>query len=385
MTNFNWIIIIISILWISTNAEINNNSNLLPQSIIELKQYYDVVNNLKTRGILNTDIADQEKRLYIEHASKLAGNNKLLTEEEFLTWKQRQLIVSFSNIIAILAAIIVILALTVLIGIFIVPLLVQIPAIVWEVLFYIISFYLMLLTYNSWLIFFGCLAFVATLSFTIKLHYSNEKNIGLIASWICCIVWTIVAIYQQNREAGYLAVMALESSLGFVIFVGQLVIMIGFQSEKVIPSATIASFILLLIGSILHIQQRSNFLTIPFTRPLLFIGTFVYFIGMLILTSRLYTEWRTKPHIFFLLQFIAFFSGLATMFFGPMLEIPFIQAIGGTMFVIWLLEKYVEIAPWTGLFTVTGSLFGFGILLYGFAYFLQTYPEYFIFHSYSSK
>jgi len=73
------------------------------------------------------------------------------------------------------------------------------------------------------------------------------------------------------------------------------------------------------------------------------------------------------------------------MFFGPMLEIPFIQAIGGTMFVIWLLEKYVEIAPWTGLFTVTGSLFGFGILLYGFAYFLQTYPEYFIFHSYSSK
>ena len=232
--------------------------------------------------------------------------------------------------------------------------------------------------------FHGCLSFVATLSFTIKLHFSREKYAGLIASWICCIVWTIVAIYQQRQEAGYLAVMALESALGFVIFVGELVMIIGFQNEIVIPSATIASFILLLIGCILHLQQRSNFLTVPFTRPLLFLGTFVYFIGMLILTSRLYTEWREKIHLFWSLQFIAFISGLATMFFGPMFEIPFIQAIGGTMFVIWLLEKYVEIAPWKSPFSVIGSLLGFGLLLYGFAYFLQKNPEYFIFHSYSS-
>jgi hypothetical protein len=106
---------------------------------------------------------------------------------------------------------------------------------------------------------------------------------------------------------------------------------------------------------------------------------------MLILTSRLYTEWRTKIYIFWSLQCIAFCSGLAAMFFGPMLELPFIQAIGGTMFVVWLLEKYVEFAPWKSPFTVIGSLLGFGLLLYGFAYFLKTNPEYFIFHSYSSK
>jgi hypothetical protein len=385
MTNSNWIIILINILCISTNAQSNNHSNLLPRSILELKQYYDVIHNLEQRGILNSDIANQEKRLYIEHASKLVGSRELLTEEEFLTWKQRQLVISFSNIIAILAAIIVIIALTVLIGIFVIPILVYIPAIVWQILFYIISFYLMIFTSNSWLIFLGCLAFVASLSFTITFHHSGGRNIGLLGSWICCVVWTMVAIYQQNREAGYLAVMALESSLGFVLFVGQLIIMIGFQNEKVIPSATIASFILLLIGCILHIQQQANFLTIPFTRPLLFIGTFVYFLGMLIITSRFYSEWDGRKYLFWLLQLITFFSGLATMFFGPMLEIPFIQAVGGTMFVIWLLEKYVEFTPWKGVFTVTGSLLGFGVLLYGFAYFLKTNPEYLIFHSYSSK
>jgi len=289
MTNLNWIIIIISILYISTNAELDNSSNLLlPQSIIELKQYYNVINNLEKRGILNKDIADQEKQLYIEHASKLSGNKELLTEEEFLTWKQRQLIISFSNIIAIIAAIIVVIALTVLIGIFIGPMLVHIPVIFWEILFYIISFYLMILTHNSWSIFFGCLSFVATVSFTIKLHGSRENNMGLIASWICFLVWTIVAIYQQHREAGYLAIMALELSLGFAIFVEELYIMIGFNDKKPISSSIIASFVLILIGSFLHLQKYSNILTIPFTRPLLFLGTFVYFIGLIILRSRWY-------------------------------------------------------------------------------------------------
>jgi uncharacterized membrane protein YecN with MAPEG domain len=384
MANSYWIIISISILSVCITAE-SHNSNLLPRSIDELKQHYDVINNLEKRGILSGDIAMEEKRLCIEHASKLAGSKELLTEEEFLTWKQRQLIISFSNIIAILAGVTVTLALTFLIGIFIVPLLIHIPIIVWEILIYVISIYLMILTSNSWLIFIGCLLFIASISSTIKLRYSRQKHAGLVASWICCIVWTIVAIYQQNREAGYLAIMALESALGFVMFVGQLVILIGFQEEKVIPSATIASFILLILGCILHIQPHSNILTIPFTRPLLFLGTFVYFIGMLILSSRLYTNRNTKGYLFWILQAVAFVSGLATMFFGPMLEIPFIQAIGGTMFVIWLLEKYAEFAPWNGVFLATGSLLGFGVLLYGFAYFLQKNPEYFIFHSYSSK
>ncbi|CAF2919530.1 unnamed protein product [Rotaria sp. Silwood2] len=385
MTNFNWIIIIISILCLSIIVVSDNSSNLLPQSIIELKQYYDAIKNLEKRGILNKNIADEEKQLYIEHASKLVGSKELLTEEEFITWNQRQLIISFSNIIAILAGITVIISLTVLLGIFILPILVNIPPILWEIFFFIISICLMMLIHNSWLIFFGCLTFLATLSFTIKLHFSESKYAGLVASWTCFFVWTIVAIYQQHREAGYLAIMALESSLGFVIFVGELVIMIGFHDEKVIPSGTVASFILILIGSILHIQKHSNILTIPFTRPLLFLGTFVYFIGLLILSSRLYTKPYNNKLGFCLLQFITFFSGLATMFFGPMLELPFIQAIGGTMFVIWLLEKYVEIAPWNNTVTTAGSLLGFGLLLYGFAYFLKMNPDYFIFHIYSSK
>ncbi|CAM2722547.1 unnamed protein product [Rotaria socialis] len=385
MTSFNCMIFLISILWLSTNVLSDNDGDLLPKSIDKLKDYYDVIKNLEKRGILSKVIAANEKRLYVEHATKLIGREELLTEEEFLTWKQRQLIVSFSNVVAIIAGAIVVIALTVLLGFFLVPLFAYISAIVWEILFYGISFCLMILVAKSWLIFLGCLAFVTTLSFTIKFHFSRNKHVALVASWICFFAWTFVAIYQQNREAGYLAVMALESSLGFVIFVGQLLLIIGFQDEKVIPCATIASFVLIILGSILHIQKQSNILAVPFSRPLLFLGTFVYFIGLLILSSRLYSDIQSKTLRFWLMQIIAFCSGLATLLFGPMLELPFIQAIGGTMFVIWLLEKYVEIAPWKNTTTVAGSMFGFGILLYGFAYVLQKNPQYFIFHVYSSE
>ena len=383
MIHFNYLIITINILCISAVTKSSRSIDLLPQSIIELKQYYNVINNLEKRGVLNKDIASAEKRLCIEHASKLAGVKELFTEEEFINWKRRQLVISFANIIAVLAGVIVMISLTILIGIYIIPLIASLPSTIWETLFYLISFYLMIFVHNSWVIFFGCLGFLATLAFSIKSHFRTNKYSGLVASWMCFFAWTFVAIYQQHREAGYLAIMALESAFGFVVFVGELVIMIGFQNEKIIPSGTIASFILILIGIILHVQRRSNILTTPFTEPLLFLGTFVYFIGLLILSSRLYTRQNEGQFKTWFLQFITFFSGLAAMFFGPMFEIPFIQAIGGTMFVIWLLEKYIEIVPWKTKLKVVLSLWGYGLLLYGCAYFLKTYPQYFIFHSYS--
>lgn len=380
-----YIWLFVSICFSITHAEIDKKFQNLPNTIIELKNYYDVIQSLEERDVLETSIANREKQLCIEYASTLTKTGKLLTVEEFRTWKQRETIVTFANIVAILAAIIVILALTALIGIFVLPILMALPVVIYEVISYSIAFVLMLMVNNSWVIFFGCLVFLSSISLTIKLHYRTSINNGLLASWTCFFVWSLVAIYQQCQEAGYLAIMALESALGFVLFSGPLFLAIGFQDEKVIPSGTFSSFILMIIGCILYLRKQTNFLTIPFTRPLIFLGTFVYFIGLIILSSRWYKPFRGREGTFILLQIITFLTGLATMFFGPMFEIPFIQSIGGTLFVFWLLQKYTEIAPWNEFWSGVCSLLGFGVFLYGFAYFLQTYPEYFIFHVYSSK
>jgi hypothetical protein len=370
MIHLNWSVIIISILYISTNAESDNNSHLLPQSIVEIKQYYDFIINLEKRGVINRETADKEKELYIQHESKLVGKKELFIDVS-ATHNQRQSIVSSSNITQILAGIIVLISFIVFIDVYI-PESRKYPRIGFEILYYIISIYLMMLSSRSWLVLLGCFIFIVMLPTTISIHSINLTDFYLTISRIYFIVWTIVAIYQQNQLVGYLAIAALQLFLSTQKFMRQLIIIIGFQfNETLIPNATIGSFILILIGSILHIQQRPNFLIIPFTRPLLFLGTFVYFIGMFILTSRLYTEWHTKKNIFWLLQFIAFLSGLAAIFFGPMFELPFVQAIGGTMFVIWLLQKYVEITPWNTPATVIVSLLGLEFFLYGLSYFFK--------------
>ena len=73
------------------------------------------------------------------------------------------------------------------------------------------------------------------------------------------------------------------------------------------------------------------------------------------------------------------------MLFGPRFDIPFIQGVRGKMFVFWLLEKYAEIMSWEAPSTAAINLFGFGILLYGFASFVRAFPQFFIFNSHGRK
>ena len=136
-------------------------------------------------------------------------------------------------------------------------------------------------------------------------------------SWIYFLIWTIVALRQQNQEAANLATMALQSASGFLLVVFEL-----------------------------HVT---------------------------------YIKHRRKKTQFSFLQTFSFLSGLAAMFFffGPMLELPYdIRSSWCRCYVLSLVKNVDRY--------VIGSTLGFGLLLYGFASFVRTRPEYFIFHSYSS-
>ena len=364
----------------------NDRTDHLPQSIVELKKFYEVVEILEKRGVLTEDQAQREKKIYIEYGTKLVGKDTVLTTTEFLSSDRHESIISFSNVVAVLAGVTVFIAGSILISIFVLPRLTDIPVDVWEKLLYFLAFSFMFMNSHSWLVFLGCLVFLTALSLTFKLHRTRHRGNNHVQkmSWILFAAWSAAALYQQNREAGYLAIMALESALGFVVIQGELITAIGFEDEKLIPSATLSSLCLILIGSFLHMTSINAF-TIPFTRPLLFIGTFVYFIGLIILSSRLYHSKHQNRDLFWLLQVVSFLSGLSSMLFGPLFGIPFIQGVGGTMFVFWLLEKYAELMCWRDVSGIALNLFAFGILLYGVAYFLRAFPQYFIFSSISSK
>jgi hypothetical protein len=382
------VLLFIGLLFTSTaiGSKSSDKTDHLPQSIVELKRIYEVVEILEKRGVLTEEQAQREKQVYIEYGTKLVGTEKILTTEEFLSSDRRESIISFSNVVAVLAGVTVFIAGSMLIGIFVLPRMAVIPVDVWRNILYFLAFSFMFLNSHSWLVFLGCLIFLTALSLTFQLHrtrHRRNKNIQVM-SWILFAVWSAAALYQQNREAGYLAIMALESALGFVVIQGELITAIGFEDEKLIPSSTLSSLCLVLIGSFLH-MTCINVFTIPFTRPLLFIGTFVYFIGLIILSSRLYYNKHNNQDLFWLLQGVSFLSGLLSMLFGPLFGIPFIQAVGGTMFVFWLLEKYAELMSWRDVSSIAVNLFGFGIVMYGAAYFLRAFPENFIFSSFASK
>jgi hypothetical protein len=332
--------------------------------MIELKQYYRVIENLEKRALITLELANKEKQLYLQHATTILGRTSLLSIEEFLSGERSPGIVSYSNIIAVLAGIVMILASIPLISIYLFPILVDVPRDAWEVIFYVVSFYFMFLTSYSWLIFLGCLGFLASFCFTCRLHYMTETNLDLKISRICCLTWAIVAFYKQSHEAAFLAVIALGYILNFTLFVRDWVMNIGFQDDQVTPRATISAFLLIAMGTLLHTYERVTKRFVSFTDPLLLMGTFVYSIGLLILSSRWYARSYRNRDLHGLLQWITLFSGLAAIVVAPTLQRPLVQGIGGTMFIIWVLKNYVEIVPWQNKSQAAGSFLGFGLLLY---------------------
>jgi len=353
----------------------NDKNSLLPKSIDELKKYYEVIENLEQRGILTQQQANDEKQLYIEYGSKLIGKDKLLTRKEFLEYGKRLSVISFANIIAVFAGFIAFIAGLFFTCIFVIPNITDIPATTWEKIFYFADFYLTFMSSNSWLVFLGCLTFLATLILSHSLgRFGDETSpIGTIIH-ILMISWPIVAVYQQSYEAGFLAIAILQ----FYCFIhanqqDELVVF-GFTRDRICPAATLSAFCLLVAGIFLHMIP-ANCLTIPFIRPLLFIGALVYFIGLAVLSSKSYYKYcqNNDRRLLPLFEQITLFSGLASTFLAPVLGIPFIVGIGGTMFVLWILKKYIQYAKWTGPDSIFLSLCGMGLLLYVLAYLNKTF------------
>lgn len=141
--------------------------------------------------------------------------------------------------------------------------------------------------------------------------------------------------------------------------------------------ATGASFILLAS----FIGTKLLNITIPMLRPfetgIHFVATFVYFLGLLIVSNRYYHR-EVKIQNYILSNIGALGSGVIALFLGSVFdELGYLQGVGGTFFMLMLLDKYSEI-PWERE-TAAWGLLGLGGILYGIALFIRTHPQYFIF------
>ncbi|GAA6624077.1 hypothetical protein NUACC26_099020 [Scytonema sp. NUACC26] len=126
----------------------------------------------------------------------------------------------------------------------------------------------------------GCLGLIGALTFSEYLHrqtlqqfYEESKldRFSLYSLILFCI-WTAVAVTYNSVAIAFLAVISLETFLGFSVLVMPLHYFIGFRERKVIPRTTAASFLLLVFYVGLKISQTDITYLNIFSLGALFMG-----------------------------------------------------------------------------------------------------------------
>ena len=226
-----------------------------------------------------------------------------------------------------------------------IELLKSIPQVVYEVLLYALSLGCLVGGYvgvegtlRPYMGFIGCLLFVAALGFTSakrKLDPGNPWFGGTL--FVVCAAATIAF---DSPLTGFMAVAALFWTLGFAVEVFPLCYAFGFKSDSALGKATSAAFAILAVFVGMRIAGISNDVLNNFEIGALFMGSFVGYLGLLIASSRWYNH-RNNSYVLF--QLITIVAGIAALFVGSVFAISELQKIGGTFFVIFYVEKLIEL------------------------------------------
>lgn len=345
---------------------------------IPLQHRLEIVRDLETREILTPTIAKQQQNYYKAQPDRSAA--KLL--------QRVRGIFTLSHIIWIFSSILLVVSVGWLAQLYLLPLLRAIPAIAYEIFAYLgclgtmVGRYSLHSSLGEYIALPGCLAFIGALGFSYYLHPQFAKklceklrtDLYSLGCLFIFLVWSAIAILHQSTVIGFISAIALEAYLGFAIVVIPGVYAFGFTQRSVLPRATLSSLALL----IFYVTIRLGNLQLPyfaiFAPGILFIGTFVYFLGLLIWSSKWYSDRKREYAI---LQPVTIASGAIALYLGAVAQIPQLQGIGGTFFFMYIIEKYFEL-PWRKQ-TVAWATLGLAILLFASAWVMGQYPQYFLF------
>lgn len=370
------------------------------QELVQIQHHFVTLNDLQQRGIITTDVVRSQQNYYLNQATAIVGQP--MTQTQLVTliasdrspsspefWQQTRRFLTLVNIVLFTASLLLVVALVWLSKLYLVPILRRVPPLVYEWLIYIACLSMIVggrvvpSNLGEWVALPGCLGYVAALSYSQHLHSltlsrffaSTRIKPASFYSFQLCLFWTVVAIVYRSSMIGFLAVIALEAFLGFTIAVLPLQYYLGFSDRSSIIRATTASFILLVFYVTVRITQVSIPYFSVFASGLVFMGAFVYYIGLLILSSRL-NKYRESWQ-YWSLQGLTICSGIAALLVGSLWQMPTLQGIGGTFFLLYSLEKYYEL-PWQRQNWAWATL-GLALFLYLISLIAKQYPQYFLF------
>jgi len=187
-----------------------------------------------------------------------------------------------------------------------------------------------------WPILGGSLLFGAMLLITNRLHGWEMKYDRLFG--ILFLLWSGVSLYYQNATVGFIAAGAFMGMLGFSAAVIPCGYAIGFQDKNSFARATTAGFILLACFVAMKVVDITTLQV--FEKGALWFGAFAGYLGILIASSVWYGG---KKASYVIMQVITVVLGMAAIAVGSVFSIQPLLGIGGTFFVLYLIEKPFEI------------------------------------------
>jgi hypothetical protein len=180
---------------------------------------------------------------------------------------------------------------------------------------------------------------------------------------LVAIVHTILAIYYNSKLMGFAAVFSVYSILGFCIEIGQSYYTIGFDNENTLVRSTLASVLFV----VLTFTTRNITQIEPFLTPIYVFGPIVYYLGLLILSSKSSNNYGT-------MQMYMIISLIGTLFVGSIYQLQSIVNVSITYAVLYILEKVTEMSLWKNQMAL--SIFACSLMMYKIGMYLHSHPEF---------
>lgn len=293
-----------------------------------------------------------------------------------------------SGTLGVISTISIVLGVSSLVAIYLLPHIMQLTPVILELLLYATSCGLMWSDHyfnvspytQLFFTFLGCVTLAPAVVFTLIQHVSKSSDFAVgiqTTSAVCSLIWGYQAIRLQSQLLGTFSIAALFTCLGFMIVILPFCYIVGFKNDAVmLRTMNVTAYLIHAYAYAMFQGLENHSYFLPFRPGLLLLGGIVYFIGCLIISNKYYS-WREEKDTFRYIRcnFIAIGSGFAALALGSTLPaLKYLQGLGGTFFLLLVVEKWIEI-PWGEKYWAWGVT-GFGVVMYGLVQWIHQHPEF---------
>lgn len=383
------------------------------KKITEINTKIGVVRELVDRKVISPAVGSDADALFCGDAEKVVGHKVTPQDVQTLAAKGEKTegLGVVKIFFVVVAGILILLGGAFLTWHYFGAVLLNVPATVYEVFAYIATAGMCLLGFlirpfelagllvePLWFVVPGALALAGCIYLTRWLHFEDDErgrdrvymgpsfiSFPTVLFGLCTIAWGSLAVFYHRLfpaagipyVLGFASVIALQAFLGFSVLTMPGCIALGWTSNEQVPKSVVSSAMILIAYVTMKVNNAVTGDLMLFESGAIFMGAFVYYLGLLIMSSKYYS-WRDRDgggHYVWM-QIVTIASGVAALYVGSVFGVGALLGVGGTFFTIYLLEKYYEL-PWDGV-GWAWSLVGVATFIYFMVGFANTHSQYFI-------